>query len=100
MPFSMDNALGWILMTSLKFRCVKDILTLLKYTSNKYRPLTVLYRNSIERPCRKSISARYTIFNWEQAVMTLVNVSEFCCNPRKFTEVIERTDGQTDKQKS
>ncbi len=44
-----------------KFRYVKDILTLLKLTLNKYRPLTVMYWISFERPCRKSITATCTI---------------------------------------
>ncbi len=45
-----------------KFRYVKDILTLLKFTLNIYRLLTVMYRISFERPCSKSITSIYTIF--------------------------------------
>ncbi len=45
-----------------KFRYVKDILTLLKFTLNKSRPLTIMYRISLERPCSKSITSTYTIF--------------------------------------
>ncbi len=55
----------------------KDILTLLKFTLNKYRPLTVMYRISFDRPCSKSITATYTIFNWEHAGVAHVNMCEF-----------------------
>ncbi len=65
---------------------------------NKSRPLTVMYRISIERPCRKSITATYTIFNREHAGMTHVNVCEFRGNQRIFTGVIVWTDRQTDRQ--
>ncbi len=40
-------------------------LKLLKFTSNQYHPLTVMDRTSFERPCSKSITATYTIFNRE-----------------------------------
>ncbi len=33
-----------------KFRYIKDVLTLQKFTSNQYRPLTVMYRISFEWP--------------------------------------------------
>ncbi len=75
-------------------------LKLLKFTSNKYRPLTVMYRISFERPCRKSITTTYTIFNREHAGVTPINMCEFCSNQRIFTGVIVRTDRQTDKPKS
>ncbi len=64
----------------------------------KYRPLTVMYRISFERPCRKSITATYTIFNREHAGVAHVNVCEFRENQRIFTGVIVRTDRQTDRQ--
>ncbi len=57
-----------------------------------------MYRISFERPCRKSITAAYTIFNREHAEVTHVNVCQFSGNQRIFTEVIVRTDGQTDRQ--
>ncbi len=40
----------------LKFRYDKDILIVFKFTSNKYYSLTVMYRISFERHCRKSIT--------------------------------------------
>jgi hypothetical protein len=79
-----------------KFRDVQDILTVLKFTLNKYRPLTVMYRISFERPCIKSITATCTNFNREHAGVTHVNVCEFRSNRRIFTEVIVRTDRQTE----
>jgi hypothetical protein len=78
-----------------KFRYVKDILTI-KLTLNKYRPLTVMYRISFKRPCRKSVTATCTNFNREHAGVTHVNVCEFRSNQRIFTEVIVRTDRQTE----
>jgi hypothetical protein len=79
-----------------KFRDVQDILTVPKFTLNKYRPLTVMYRISFERPCIKSITATCTNFNREHAGVTHVNVCEFRSNRRIFTEVIVRTDRQTE----
>ncbi len=67
---------------------------------NNYRPLTVMYRISFERLCRKSITATYTIFNREHAGVTPINMCEFRSNQRIFTGVIVRTDRQTDKPKS
>ncbi len=43
-------------------RTVHVKLKLLKFTSNQYRPLTAMYRISLERPCSKSITSTYTIF--------------------------------------
>ncbi len=80
-----------------KFRCIKDILTLVKFTFNKYRPLTAMCRISLQRPCRKSITATYTIFNREHALVTSVNIREFRHNRRILTEVIVRTDRQTNR---
>jgi hypothetical protein len=59
-----------------------------------------MYRISFERPCRKIITATYTIFNREHAGVTHANMCEFRSNQRIFTEVIVRTDRQTDKPKS
>ncbi len=73
------------------------ILTLLKYTFNKYRPSTVTYRISFEWACRKSITAKYTIFKGVHAGITPVNICEFRHNRRIFTEVIVRTDRQTNQ---
>ncbi len=67
---------------------------------NKYRLLTVMYQIYFERPCSKSITATYTIFNREHAGVTHVNMCEFRSNQRIFTGVIVRTDRQTDKSKS
>jgi hypothetical protein len=75
-----------------KFCYVTDILTLLKFTLNQYRPLAVMYWISFEGPCRKSITAAYTIFNREHAGVTPVNMCEFRSNQRLFTGVIGRTD--------
>ncbi len=65
---------------------------------NKYRPLTVMYHIYFERPCRKSVTATYNVFNREHAGVTRVNGCEFRSNQRIFTEVIGRTDRQTDRQ--
>ncbi len=57
-----------------------------------------MYRISIERPCSKSITTTYIIFNREHAGVTHVNMCEFRGNQRIFTEVIVRTDRETDRQ--
>ncbi len=64
-------------MTDNKFRHVKDILTLLKFTSNQYRSWTTMYRISFERPCIKTITATYMILNMKYARKTTVNTGEF-----------------------
>ncbi len=46
-----------------KFRYIKDILTLLKFTLNEYHPLTVMHWISFEQPRSKSITSTYTIFS-------------------------------------
>jgi hypothetical protein len=83
-----------------KFRDVQDILTVLKFTLNKYRPLTVMYRISFERPRRKSMTPTCTNFNREHAGVTHVNVCEFRNTRRIFTEVIVRTNRQLVKYNS
>ncbi len=51
-----------------------------------------MYRISTERPRRKCITVTYTIFNRES-----VNIDDFRCNGRIWTEVIvRRTDRQTE----
>ncbi len=45
------------------WRIVHFKLKLIKFPSNKYRSLNVMYRISFERPCRKSITSTYTIFS-------------------------------------
>ncbi len=57
-----------------------------------------MYRICFERPCSKSMTATYSIFNREHAGVTHVNMWEFRSNQRIFTEIIARTDGQTDRQ--
>jgi hypothetical protein len=74
MPFSIEDHAGVALNDIYKFRYVKDILTLVKFTFDKFRPLTAMYRISLQRPCRKSITDIYTIFNREHSVVTSVNI--------------------------
>ncbi len=78
-------------------RTVHFKLKLLKFTSNKYRSLSVMYRISFERPRSKSVTATYTIFSREHAGVTHVNMCEFRSDQRIFTEVIVRMDGQTNR---
>ncbi len=60
-----------------------------------------MYRNVsdffFERPCRKSIMAKYTTFNRENAGVTPLNTCEVRCNRRIYMEVIVRTDRQTNR---
>jgi hypothetical protein len=56
-----------------------------------------MYRISFERPCKKSITATDTILDREYTKVTLVNISEFRCDRRIFTEVIVWTDGHTNQ---
>ncbi len=60
--------------------------------------MIVTYRISFEWACRKSITSTYTIFNKEQAGVKHVNICEFRRNRRISTEVIVRTNEQTDRQ--
>ncbi len=57
-----------------------------------------MYPISFEHPRRKSITSTYTIFDWEHAGVIPFCMDEFRRNRRILTEVIVRTDGQTDKQ--
>ncbi len=50
--FNMEHT-GIDLKDVLKCRYVKDILTLLKFTLNKFRPLTVMYRIFLNGPVEK-----------------------------------------------
>ncbi len=49
-------------------------LKLLKFTSKQYRSSTVTYRISLERPCSKSITATYAIFDREHAGVDLKDI--------------------------
>ncbi len=68
------------------------MLPLLKFFSNQYRPLTVMYWISFKWSCSKSITATYTIVNRGHAGVTPVNIGEFRRNRRIVMEVIVRTD--------
>jgi hypothetical protein len=57
-----------------------------------------MYWIFFERPCSKSITATYTIFNREHAGVTPINMCEFRNNQRIFTGVIVQTDRWTDRQ--
>ncbi len=57
-----------------------------------------MYRIYFERPYSKNITTTYMIFNRKHAGVTHVNMCEFRSNQRLFTEVIVRTDRQTDRQ--
>jgi hypothetical protein len=67
----------------------------LKFTSNQYRPFTVMYRISFERHCRKRITATYKIFNKEHAPKTPVNNRWVFSQPMN-TDESYRSDGQTE----